>query len=230
MIRTISFFTMLTTISTMSAFAEKNTTIKPKLSPLSMPTVTQTFEAALAEPMAAVKGEWKVIDGILTGRELEADKHAAVLNFQKKNRNSVVRFSFKVDGSTRGFNFSLNHARGHLFRVIVTPTALTVNLDKDKNNPDSKSVVLGMAKGKFDQGKWYTMQVEMQGDKVVAQTDNGLTVEATHATLDTDKPNYRFVMKGDSLSLDDLQIWELKQGGNAKRGYLERKHPVPVLR
>ena len=115
-----------------------------------------------------------------------------------------------MDGTTKGFNFSLNHAKGHLFRVVVTPTAMTVNLDKDKNDPESKAVVLGTAKGKFEQGKWYTMQVEMRGDKVVAQTDNGLTVEATHSTLDTDKPNYRFVMKGDSLSLDDLQIWKLK--------------------
>ena len=71
-------------------------------------------------------------------------------------------------------------------------------------------MVLGTAKGKFEQEKWYTMQIEMQGDKVVAQTDNCLTVEATHATLDTDKPNYRFVMKGDSLAINDLQIWELK--------------------
>ena len=30
------------------------------------------------------------------------------------------------------------------------------------------------------------------------------------ASLDIDKPNYRFVMKGDSLAIDDLQIWELK--------------------
>ncbi|MBC7965709.1 MAG: hypothetical protein H7Z17_07250 [Fuerstia sp.] len=133
-----------------------------------------------------------------------------MLNFQKKNRNSVVRFSFKVDGTTTGFNFSLNHAKGHLFRVVVTPTAMTINLDKDKNDPKSKAVVLGTARGKFERGKWYTMQIEMQGDKVVAQTDNGLSVEATHATLDTDKPNYRFVMKGDSLAIDDLQIWELK--------------------
>jgi hypothetical protein len=60
-----------------------------------------------------------VIDGVLVGKELKADKHAAVLNFQKSNRNSVVRFSFKLDGETKGFNFSLNHAKGHLFRVNV---------------------------------------------------------------------------------------------------------------
>ena len=192
------------------AMAEKNVSIDPKTGPVQTPFVAQTFDSEFSKPFVAVKGEWKIIDGVLVGKELKADKHAAVLNFQKSNRNSVVRFSFKLDGETKGFNFSLNHAKGHLFRVNVTPEAMSVNLDKDKKDPASKAVVLGTAKGKFEQGKWYTMQVEMQGEKVVAQTDNGLSVEATHASLDTDKPNYRFVMKGDSLSIDDLQIWELK--------------------
>ncbi len=56
---------------------------------------------------------------MLVGKELKADKHAAVLNFQKLNRNSVVRLSFKLDGETSGFSFSLNYAKGHLFRVNV---------------------------------------------------------------------------------------------------------------
>jgi hypothetical protein len=192
------------------AMAEKNVSIDPKIGPIETPVVTQSFDDELSEPLAAIKGEWKVKDGVLVGKELKADKHAAVLNFQKSNRNSVVRFSFKLDGKTNGFSFSLNHAKGHLFRVNVTETAMSVNLDKDKKDPASKAVVLGTAKGKFERGKWYTMQIEMQGEKVVAQTDNGLLVEATHASLDTDKPNYRFVMKGDSLSIDDLQIWERK--------------------
>jgi hypothetical protein len=166
--------------------AEKNVSIDPKIGPVETPVVTQSFDSELAKPLAAVKGEWKVVDGVLVGKELKADKHAAVLNFQKPNRNSVVRFSFRLDGETQGFSFSLNHAKGHLFRINVTPTVLSVNLDKDKKDPASKAVVLGTAKGKFEQGKWYTMQVEMQGEKVVAQTDNGLSVEAAHASLDTD--------------------------------------------
>jgi hypothetical protein len=119
-----------------------------------------------------------------------------------------VRYSFKLDENTKGFNFSLNHKGGHLFRVVVAPTKLTINLDKDKKDPNSKAVVLGSAKGDFEQGKWYTMQIEMVGDRVVVQTDNALSVEATHAKLDTDKPNYRFVMRGDSLTIDDLHVWE----------------------
>ncbi|MGV3483487.1 MAG: family 16 glycoside hydrolase [Planctomycetaceae bacterium] len=169
------------------------------------------FRHALPDhPLAGVKGDWKVQDGALVGRELPADKHAAVLNYQKKNRNSVVRFSFKFDGSTKGFNLSLNHDKGHLFRVVVAPMALSIQLDKDKKDAASKPLVLATAKSKFEAGQWYTIQVEMLGDRVVAQTDNGALVEASHPKLDVDKPNYRFVMKGDSLAIDDLQIAEVK--------------------
>ena len=209
MSRNVSFLLVMVCLIS-PVMAEKNVSIQPKIGPVETPVVTQSFDSELAKPLAAVKGEWKIVDGVLVGKELKADRHAAVLNFQKSNRNSVVRFSFRLDGETHGFSFSLNHAKGHLFRVNVTPAAMSVNLDKDKKDPASKAVVLGTAKGKFEQGKWYTMQVEMQGEKIVAQTDNGLSVEATHASLDTDKPNYRFVTKGDSLSIDDLQIWELK--------------------
>lgn len=192
------------------SLADKNATIKPSLATIGSVIANESFDAELAKPMQPVKGEWKTMKGVLVGKELAADKHAAVLNFQQKNRNSVVRFSFKTDGNTKGFNFSLNHSGGHLFRVIVSPSKLAINLDKDKKDPASKALVLDSAKGEFEQGVWYTMQVEIVGDRVVAQTDNGIRVKATHAKLDTDKPNYRFVMRGDSLSIDDLQVWEAR--------------------
>lgn len=192
-----------------TAWAEKNSPLEPKIATLGSPIITETFESPLAAPFAGVKGQWDVVDGTLVGKELAADKHAAVLNVQEKNRDSVIRFSFQLGGDTTGLNLSLNHAKGHLFRVVVTPSGMSVNLDKDKKDAASKAVVMGTAKGKFEQGTWYTMQVEMVGNRVVAQTDNGLLVEASHPTLDVDKPNYRFVMKGDSLLIDDLQIWKV---------------------
>ncbi len=201
---------LLATLLTFPAYAEKNASLNTKLASVTSPVVTENFDHELALPLAGVKGEWKVVDGCLVGKELAADNHAAVLNFQKSNHNSVVRFSFKVDGETKGLNFSMNHAKGHLFRVVVTPTTMSLNLDKDKHDPQSKAVVLATAKGKFESGQWHTLQVEMVGDRVVAQTDNGLLVEGQHPSLDIEKPNYRFVTTGDSLSLDDLQIWEVK--------------------
>ncbi len=191
-------------------FAEKNSPIKAMLGePGKNPTV-ESFDKGLAESMLVVKGEWKVVDGVLVGKELDADMHAAVLSLQRKNRNSLVRFSFKLDGTTSGLHLSLNHEKGHLFRVVVSPSSLSLNLDKDKNDPSSKPLVLDKAQASFVAGKWITLQVEILGDTVVAHTDTGAVVKAQHASLDTDKPNYRFVMKGDSLSIDDVLIADIK--------------------
>ncbi len=193
-----------------TAQAEKNADLKPLLNTSGAIVVTETFDKPLAKPLAKIKGQWEVIDGVLVGKELASDKHAAVLSYAKPNHDSVVRFSFKTDDTTKGLMFSMIHKRGHLFRVVVTPSKMTINLDKDKRDPKSKAKVLATTKADFSPGKWHTMQVEMQGDQVVVQADNGAVAKASEKTLDTDKPNYRFVMRGNSLSIDDLQIWESK--------------------
>lgn len=207
--RSIGLSCLLVLVGAANAAAEKNADLPAKLATLPSASIHETFDAELASPLLGVKGEWRTKDGELIGTELAADKHAAVFSYQKPNHNSVVRFSFKFDGTTDGMNFSLNRTMGHLFRVVITPTGLAVNLDKDKKDASSKVVSLARAKANFQPRTWYTMQVEMVGDRVVVQVDNGVTVEATHPSLDTKKPNYRFVMKGDWLAIDDLMIWEL---------------------
>jgi hypothetical protein len=201
----------LLTISSGVCLADKNTDISASMAKPGKVLLSDDFGGAeLGKLWVAAKGEWKIKDGAIVAKELKSDEHAAVLTCRQKNRDSVVRFSFRLDGSTKGFNFSLNHAKGHLFRVVVAPTGLTVRTDKDKKDASIKSEFVGRAKGKFEQGKWYTLQVEMVGDKVVAMTDNGLKVTGQNARLDTEKPNYRFVMRGESLSIDDLKIWAVK--------------------
>ena len=163
----------------------------------------------MGKDWSGVKGDWRIVDGAIVGKELAADKHAAVLNLQKKNTDSAIQFSFKLDGA-KGFSLSYNKAVGHLFRVNVTATGLTVNLDKDKKDPKSKAMKLGEAMGKFKQGEWYTMLVVVEGENVSVQTDNGLKATGRHASLKIGKPNYRFVTRGESLLLDDVKIWQLK--------------------
>jgi hypothetical protein len=191
----------LLVISSSVCLADKNTDISPTMAKPGKVLLNDSFDKAeLGKVWAAAKGEWNVKAGALVANELKSDEHAAVLTCKLKNRDSIVRFSFKLDGSTKGFHFSLNHAKGHLFRVIVAPTGLTVRTDKDKKDTSIKSELIAQAKAKFEQGKWYTLQVEMVGD-------NGLKVSGRHPRLDTGKPNYRFVMKGETLSIDDLKIW-----------------------
>ena len=92
-------------------------------------------------------------------------------------------------------------------RVGIAEDGLTLSKDKDKKDPASKAVQLGKASGKFETGKWHTLQLETKGGKVLVQPDNGAKVEGSHAELDVDKTGYRFVLKGESVRITDVKVW-----------------------
>lgn len=192
------------------AFAGKGADLKPTVLQLGKPALEESFSDPLGKTWRVVKGDWTVTDGVLVGQEKKSDEHAAVLNCQLPNRDSAIAFSFKLSG-TQSFNLSFNHAKGHLFRVIVNPKGLSISKDKDKKDPDSKVIALGHTAAKFKQDQWYTMLVEVKGPQVVAQVDDGTIVKGSHAELDTDKPNYRFVMRGATLQLDDVRVFLAKE-------------------
>lgn len=190
-----------------AAFGAKSADIKPVLAMPGTVTVDESFNSAtLSKNWTVAKGDWQVQDGALVGKEKKEDKHAAVLTLGQPNHNSIIRFSFKLDG-TKGLALSFNHAKGHLFRVSVASDGVTILKDKDKKDPASKSEQLGKAAGKFEQGQWYTMLVEVQGGKVSVQTDNGLKLAGANPALDVDKTGYRFVTGGASIALDDVKAW-----------------------
>ena len=188
--------------------AENAVDLQPKIFRCDRAVISETFDDQLPEIAVPVKGRWKVFDGVLQGVELEADKHAAVLNYQKVNRDSAVRFRFKLSDSSDGFHFSLNHQSGHLFRVVVDSNGVSLKLDKDKKNPDSKVMILASSKQEIAKDQWHTMLVEMNGDRVVTQVSQDVLLDVRHPKLEATKPNYRFVTRGQALLIDDLNIFE----------------------
>ncbi|MDF1745149.1 MAG: hypothetical protein P1V19_15730, partial [Gimesia sp.] len=111
----LSFTLMVPTL----LMAEKNAEITSVLAKTGKPTQSDSFKLnKLSKKWAANKGEWVVEEGVLTGKELQADKHAAVLTWKLPNRNSIIRCSFQLKDS-KFFHVSLNHQKGHLFRVII---------------------------------------------------------------------------------------------------------------
>jgi hypothetical protein len=191
------------------AFADKGTDLKPTLVKPGAIVREDKFDTAeLGKSWAVAKGEWGVKDGALVGREKADDMHAAVLTLQQPHRNTIIRYSFQLDGAT-GFNLSFNHAKGHLFRIAVAESGLTITKDKDKKDDASRPAVLAKAPGKFPSGQWHTMLVEIHGDKVSVQTDNGVKLDAHEPSLNVDKTGYRFVMKSGPLLLDDVSVWQV---------------------
>jgi Domain of Unknown Function (DUF1080) len=204
---------LLTVISFASisslAIAGKNVAIKSTTPVAEKPAAEANFESGpLEKPWAAMKGDWTVKDGAMVGKEKLEDKHNAVLALNLPMADSVIRFSFKL-GDSKLFHVSYNHEKGHLFRVQVTPKGLQVNMDKDKSDETSKATVLGKADADFAINEWHTMQVEVHGEKVIVQTDNGAKVEGANPALKQQKTGFRFVTKGESLLLDDVKVWDV---------------------
>lgn len=192
------------------ARAEKDADLKLLVAKVSKASTHEEFAGAkLPKNWAVNKGDFQVREGTIAGWEKKEDKHAAVLTLQRPFRNAVLRFSFKRDGVT-GFNISMNHAKGHLFRVLVNDDGLSVNKDKDKKDAASKAEVLGKTEGKFNTGDWYTMQIEIVGDRVAVQADNGAMLDVRHSSLDVEKTGFRFVMRGSTLYLDDVTVWDVQ--------------------
>lgn len=193
------------------SYADKAASLQPKHAKPGTLVVDEKFsDSQLGKAWSVAKGDWKVSGGSVLGKEKQSDHHAAVLAFNQPNRNSIVQFSFKLDGA-KSLHLSMNHAKGHLFRIVIDDKSLTLTKDGNKKDPKTKPVSLAKVATTFEPGKWYTMMVEMEGDRVDVQTDNGLHAHGSHPGLDIDKTGYRFVTTGESLSLSDFKVWELQK-------------------
>ncbi|MFQ5734348.1 MAG: hypothetical protein ACE5KM_20615 [Planctomycetaceae bacterium] len=191
-------------------FAEKNAKLKPALVAPGNVVLKDAFSAkALGKRWAVNKGAFEIVNGVVAGREKTTDKHAAVLTCKVPNRNSAIRFSFKL-GTTKAFHLSFNKKRGHLFRVIVTRNGIVLRTDKANRKSKTKPVVLAKSANKVAADQWYTMLVEVRRNDVAVQVDNGTTLTGSHSSLDVDKPNYRFIVRGKTFRLDDVTIWTAK--------------------
>src|SRR5436190_9462853 len=156
-------FVLLLALSAVLCFANKNSDLKPSMtSPGKLVFQDDFSSGSLAKPWTVAKGDWQEHDGVVIGKEKTEDKHNAVLSLAQPNRNSVIQVSFRLDGA-KMFHLSYNHAKGHLFRVIVVPGVLSINKDKDAKDPNSTGAVLARSDTKFALGKWYTLMVEVQG-------------------------------------------------------------------
>ena len=174
----------------------------------------ENFDAVTELPAGfkVAKGEWKVVDGALVGAELGADHHAAALGFGPKNTDSEIRFRFRFDGADF-LHVSLNHAKGHLFRVIFAPdTGVSITKDKDKKDPASKAIKLGARKGPISKGEWHDVVIKISGKNVSATIDDGQAVDVSHPGLATEKTGYRLIVKGSSVAIDDIKITAAQSG------------------
>ena len=97
----------------------------------------------------------------------------------------------------------------HKTLIPLAALALSSTLAFAAKDEASKPEQLGKATAALPSGEWHRMLVEVKGEQVEVQTDDGAKVEVQNAALAVDKTGYRFVMKGASLLLDDVRVWKV---------------------
>lgn len=159
----------------------------------------------LAPAWKVAKGKWEVSDGALKGAELAADSHAAVIKHPLPSRNFVLQFSFRFDGA-KSLACSFD-GKGHVCRVVLSPQGFQVRRDAAKDGGE-KPVTLGKGAAEFKPGEWHTMLVEVQGKEMLAQVDDKVFAFGENAGIEADKTTFGFPTGGESVSIDDVRVWE----------------------
>lgn len=175
------------------------------------------------KPAGKGPGDWSIVDGVLKGSEREADKHGAVLRMPLKARDMVIRYDFRFDGA-KTTTLSMNDAKEHVCRVVLTPKAFRVQKDDHDHAGPDKAEFLDTKSASLADGQWHTLVVEMRGPEMAATLDGKLTAFGANPMIDVDKANFGFTVSGQSVSFRNLQVWEALENPSwpEKKAELER--------
>ncbi|MEY3492305.1 MAG: hypothetical protein RL309_1433 [Verrucomicrobiota bacterium] len=155
------------------------------------------------------KGKWeRTADGIRV-EELPADKHGAAGRVLTKLQDFVAAFEFRLDGA-KTISLSINDAKEHVARVMITPTSLRVQKDDhDHDGPEKSIIFLNQAQA-FEAGTWHSVVLEMVGDTMVATIDGKISGFGSDDLFKAEKANPGFTCAGQSATFRNFVIWSAK--------------------
>ncbi len=159
-------------------------------------------------------GSWKIVDGLLRGGEIAAEKHSAATRRVIVTENAVYELRFRFVNNGTAFHFGFDPAagelkkKGHLFSVIVTPKSWKIMKHVDKNRrEEDPNEVLAEQSTDFKKGEWYSLRVTTWGEYVTAAVEGKERLKASHPTFGVKKPTLVFRCLGDGVEIDDIKVW-----------------------
>ncbi len=155
----------------------------------------------------AGKGKWEIVAGVLRGTELKDDAHAATFRRPLKSTSTIVQFSIKFEDAKTA-SVSINSSKGHLSRLLLTPTKVVIKKDSSDKNQSDKAELLDNNDVELKPGEWHTFILEQAGKEIVATLDGHVVGYGLHMGLDLPISNIGFTVTGGSASFKNLRIWE----------------------
>ncbi len=164
-------------------------------------------EATLPRTWRDNKGNWTVETGAIRGTEIPAESHPALAVHDMALRDFIIELKFQLDGSD-GLWLMINKAGPeHNCRILIRPNLLGVYRTTGIG-PTTSNTALGTKRVTLDRKRWYTMLVEVVGNQMVAQLDNGDTARGTASSgIDVDHTTLGLVVDNGSALFDDVRVW-----------------------
>lgn len=175
-------------------------------------------------PWKFAKGKWELVDGVMRGAELEADKHGAVARLPNQLKDFIIEYEFKLEGA-RTTSLSINALKDHMARILVTPKSVTIQRDDNDHEGPDKAVVFARFPADIQPGVWHKVRLEMVGDLMLGRVDE-LTAWGASDLFATPKAAPGFTVAGESADFRNLVIreaslnpeWESVKAGLPKPG------------
>ncbi len=153
-------------------------------------------------------GKWEFTGGVLKGAEQKEDKHGAVARYPLNFKDAIIQYEVKLDGC-RTTTLSINDAKEHVCRVLLTPTGFSARKDDHDHDGPDKAQDFGKVALPLKTGEWHTVVLELKGEEMLASVD-GRAVAGAHSLIATDKANFGFTVAGETASFRNLRVWEAK--------------------
>jgi hypothetical protein len=168
------------------------------------------YENSLAEkpaaPWRAAKGRWEAVEGALRGSELPEDKHGAVLRLiGPVPDNVVIEYEFRFTEGAKSTTLSINDAKDHVCRLLMTPRTFTVQKDDNDHEGPDKPVVFSRQMANLAPGQWHKVRLEIIGNTMLGQCD-GHVGHGSHELIGKKKVNFGFTVSGQSVDFRNLKI------------------------
>lgn len=160
---------------------------------------------------ATARGEWKIAEGMATSIHNDElykknKNHGAVMWYDLNFRDAVLTFSFRAE-RCQTVGFTLNNAKGHVFRFRQTDAGLDV-LAWASQNKDTKATPLHRADDRgpaLAHGKWTNVELRFAGPKVtVTVGDSRRTYE--NAGLAVEKSRFGISYDLGAFSVRDVKV------------------------
>lgn len=153
-------------------------------------------------------GEWSGGEEGLSGAELAADDHGAVMKKAMPLKDVVIEYDVML-GETTSAMFGIDDSKDHVCRVTLTANSFQARKDDNDHEGPDVAKPFNTVNEEFATDEWHTVTIELLGEEMVAHTGEGEVVSlGSDPLLATEKAKWGFVVSGPTAKFRDLNIWE----------------------